>query len=304
MKLMLLTIVCPPDLFISEYAIKSMIPALSDSINLTVFFNGVSPSDQDLIKMKIDCGYINYVSNYDRINNEINTISDQVGKYYKTETGALEKREGLYENGGAIWSRELIKFKEWDLVGIVDSDFEVFEPDFIPMIVNEFIVNPTLGFYSTDFGEDTQGYDSFSNQQAVFKKRYHTWFCIYRREALEKYPHFGYVEEKRDGLMHKWDHSAKLQEVLAESYGYVGACLEKRDRWKFIHYGAFAKNRSLNHDKLKKYRIMRIGKHNGFRHILRFRVFSKPVRIIFDKAYSLLGMSKFDKERKKYIYQA
>ena len=281
-----------------------MLPALSESVNLTVFFNGVSPDDQNLVKSKIKSNYIKYVSNYDRITSQHDLISGQVGQYYQTETGAMEKREGLYENGGAIWSRELITFKEWDLVGIVDSDFEVFEPDFIPKIVNAFSANPKLGFFSSDFGEDTQGYDSFSNQQAVFKKRYHTWFCIYRREALEKHPHFEYTEEVRDGIMHKWDHSAKLQEVLANTYGYVGASLDKKERWKFIHYGAFAKNRSLNDEaKLKRYRIMRIGKYNGFRHIVRFRIFSKPLSIIFDKAYSLFGMTKFDKERKKYIYQ-
>src|SRR5262249_45322149 len=181
-------------------------------------------------------------------------IEDQIGQTYLTDLGRRAHRQGLWANGSEIWSRELIKFINYDLIGIVDADFEVFESDFIDDAINKFLDNPRLGFFSADFSLDHKVFETYSGEEAVIKSRYDTCFCIYRTTALAKCCDFSYYEERDENEVRKWDHSAKLQEILLRNHGFVGGSISNEEQWKFLHYRAFAKNRSLFGWKLFFYR--------------------------------------------------
>jgi hypothetical protein len=88
-------------------------------------------------------------------------------------------------------------------------------------------------------------FETYAQQDAKIAERWHTWFCIYRRAALDRCHDFSYFEERDGTLPIKYDHSARLQKILTERYGYVGASLGKTCSDQFLHYGAFAQNRSL-----------------------------------------------------------
>ena len=303
MRLLLFMIVTPPDLEISYYSIRALLLKLSDTVNLQVFFNGVESDKQNEIHSSFNSPYLAFEENTPEIFLRKKEIEDQIGQDYLTNSGRMAHRQGLWANGSEIWSRELIKFMHYDLIGIIDADFEVLESDFIDDAINKFLDNPRLGFFSANFSPDQVVFDTYSGEETVIKSRYSTWFCIYRAAALARCCDFSYYEERDENEIRKWDHSAKLQEILSRNYGFVGDSISNTEQWKFIHYGAFAKNRTLFGWKLFFYRAIRIGRHNGYRHIVKTRFFSKLITRICNRLYRLCELEEYRKERSRFLYQ-
>jgi len=302
---MFLMIITPPDSHIAKFAVKKLGDALNENIQLCIYLNGIPPDQQLKIRKQVlHNPWVTIKDNYAEIAKSKASIEAQVGKAVVTASGrASELREGLYESQAEIWSTELVSFREFDLVGIVDPDFEVFEPDFIDDVLNAFGGDKALGFFSVAYSPSERVYDSYSRQHCILEERYHTWFCTYRRSALELERDF-YFHEERDGDIRKWDHSAKLQELLRKTHGYSGGVLSQEQNWKFLHYGAFAQNRSLTGGKLWVYRALRIGKHNGFVHVHGSPSLSKAIQHLSNRTYRLLQLDRYDREREHYIFES
>ena len=305
MNVMLLMIITPPDSHIAKFAVKRLSKALNEKVNLSIYFNGLPPREQRKIRKLVQHNrHVRIRDNYPEISANKESIAAQVGKPVVTASGrASEMREGLYEPQAEIWSSELVRFMEFDLVGIVDPDFEIFEANFIDEILEAFAKDERLGFLSVDYSPSVEFYDSYSREHCILQERYHTWFCVYRRRALELENDF-YFHEERSGKVRKWDHSAKLQEALKARHGFSGSVLPQEQGWKFLHYGAFAQNRSLTGGKLRVYRALRIGRHNGFIHVHGCQSFSRAIQRFSDRAYSLLRLEKYDREREHYIFES
>jgi hypothetical protein len=219
-------IVTPPDSHIARYAVRKLARSLHESLHLCIYFNGLNPNLQRRIRQHVQGNpYVQLKDNYAQIAENREAIAAQVGKVMVTANGhACELREGLYEPQAEIWSRELVRFTEFDLAGIVDPDFEILEPDFIAGIQGAFADDERLGFFSTNYSPTVEFYDSYSREHCILEQRYHTWFCLYRRRALELESDF-YFYEERGGKVRKWDHSARLQEKLHSVHGFSGRAL-------------------------------------------------------------------------------
>lgn len=305
MNVMLLMIITPPDSHIAKFAVRRLGKVLNEHVNLCIYFNGLSPQQQRKIRQLVQHNaHVRIRDNYAGIAANRESIVAQVGKPVVTASGrASEMREGLYEPQAEIWSSDLVGFREFDLVGIVDPDFEIFEANFIDDILDAFAKDERLGFFSCDYSPSVEFYDSYSREHCILEERYHTWFCVYRRRALELENDF-YFHEKRNGKVRKWDHSAKLQETLKTRHGFSGSVLPRKHSWKFLHYGAFAQNQSLSGVRLRVYRALRIGKHNGFIHAHGGRSLSRAIQRLSEMAYKLLQMDRYDREREHYIFES
>jgi hypothetical protein len=133
-------------------------------------------------------------------------------------------------------------------------------------------------------------------------ERHHTWFCLLH-EALKKYADFSYFEQTRGGEILKFDHAARLQEMLKRTYNYHGAVLESKWRWAFVHYQAFAQNRTLTGGWLRVYRFLKIGTITGWFSVHRINYLILPVKLISRILYGLLWLRRFDSERGRYRFE-
>ena len=163
--------------------------------------------------------------------------------------------------------------------------------------------NPKLGFHSAEFTSTLPEFCGYSQTQCFMAPRHHTWFCLYRRAALELDSDFSFYEETHQGLPLKFDHSAGLQMRLTRDHQFEGKTLRHNQRWHFIHYGAFSKNRSLSGNKLRFYRWLRVGSHNGFWHVLRNKLLARVVRQLSKLAYNGLKLQRFERERRRFVFQ-
>jgi hypothetical protein len=296
----LLMIVTPPELPIAEFTIKALekckeIPGLS----VMVFANGLDESDEAKLKSWATCN-ARVLSNRQKIDKEKSTYC--VGAEYTTILGRRELRVGPYESAPEIWERELPRL-DADIVGIIDADFEILNVDFISAMIDAFCADPLLGFMSVNYSPEARAFDSYSQTWATIAERHHTWFCLYLRDALKREANFSYFEEKRGEELIKFDHSARLQDVLRRSYHYHGAVLDRNWSWAFVHYHAFAQNRTLSGPWLRAYRFLRIGSATGWvsAHNIMFLV--PPVKLLSRILYRALWLGRFDSERARYRFE-
>jgi hypothetical protein len=308
MKLMLLMIVTPPDLPIAPYSVKAIIPALSEQIELVIYFNGVDPGGQKDLRAKIPSNsYIEYRSNWSSIDKNRDQLRREIGTYFKVDASngnyTSDFRQGIYEACSEVWSRELLNSGDNELVGTIDADFECLDTSWLKSIDSLFEKDTMLAFASVDYSPQSYGYESYSRTNAYLAERYHTWFCVYRRSALDLDNSFFYTEEAYKDSILKFDHSAKLQSNLKDLYGFHGAKITEAMRWMFLHYGAFAKNRSLVGWKLKIYRFLRLLKHNGYYHLHQNKPFSYFLRMCGIAGYKFFGMRRYDAQRRHYIFE-
>ena len=295
-------IVTPVDLGIAHYTIPALarLVQTAPSFSAVVYCNGLSVDEAE--------GMASLVGQYDRVSHVDNSvymreIQDTIrpGDWYLTDAGRREFRQGNYESGSEVWSRELVRL-DADFVTMVDADFEVFETAFAIHMLGAFAEDPRLAFFSTDSVPRRTVFETYAQEQAILAARWNTWFCIYRRSALEKFHDFTYIEEREGGLPVKYDHSAMLQEVLIREHGYSGRALGSEFSQQYLHYAAFAKNRSLRASSLWFYRLLRIAKHNGWNHRLHAPMLAKGVRGLARVAWKALRMSRFDVERQRYLF--
>lgn len=301
-KLTLLMIITPTDFAIARYslgALRKHIRSLSDC-SLLIYQNGLSEQQEREIATITNGTEWLLISNRTALLNDIDNM--KVGKQYVTDQGATALREGLYENGAEIWSRELVRL-DLPLVGIIDADFEIFDPSFVPEMMAVFANDDKLAIFATEHSQTQEYFETYSQENARVMERWHTWFCIYRKAALEQNHDFSYKEfqDEISGIPIKYDHSAWLQKILLE-YGWCGHALPRENYWKYLHYGAFSKNRSLSGAKLKIYRFFRILRHNGFRHLHRSELASQPLQLIGKVTYRLLRLTVYDRERQRFKF--
>lgn len=299
-KLTMLMVITPPDLPIARYSVRAIQNVLSEDVRLHIFCNGLLEEQQDLIGSWIYSDFTTISSNTAEVNQE--QLASEVGRFVEgIVPGVADFREGPYESCGEVWSRETLKLQS-PLVGLLDADCEVWQGHQIKDAVGMFLANPALAVASSDFSAEQEVFDSYSLTKATLAPRFHTWFCVYRREALEDFGDFSYREELSESRCLKFDHGAFLQKQLF-SRGWEGALFTLASRRTYIHYGAFAKNKSLNGRRLSVYRFLRLGKHNGFSHTRWGKWspwLSEPTRLISSLVYLLFRMSRYDKERLRY----
>jgi hypothetical protein len=171
-------------------------------------------------------------------------------------------------------------------------------------MLNAFAGDERLGFYSTDYTPTRRTFDTYSQTKCTIYERNHTWFCIYRREALQKNFDFEFVEQSGEDGPIKFDHSAMLQKRLKDDHHYKGAHLPASMHWMYFHYGAFAKNRSLTGWKLGLYRRVRIMHYNGYRHRHGIPLFADVLKLAGRVFNRLFRLNRFDQERRRYIFDA
>jgi hypothetical protein len=105
--------------------------------------------------------------------------------------------------------------------------------------------NDSLAGVATDYSPTkADHWESYSQRSITLHERWHTWCCLYRREALQAgYAHYFHSEDE-DGTMHCYDSAALMQSQLIRS-GWRFEHLPEHFQADFIHYGAFSKNVSL-----------------------------------------------------------
>jgi hypothetical protein len=276
MKLTLLMIVTPRDCGIALYSIT----ALSNHLRQLPFCS-----------LAI---YENALSEFDRT--EINRTTGGNPRIV-----CKSNNQEICEEAPEIWSRELILL-DTPLVGILDPDFEIFDPSFIVEMIQAFSKDEKLAVYSTDWSPTRKVFETYTQVDALLMERWHTWFCIYRKVALEQFHDFSYVEAiDPSGLSIKYDHSAWLQQALKKR-GWRGQELIGDHEWKYLHYGAFAQNKHLTGLLLARYRALKIFQHNGYRHLHGSALLSRPLRRIGSVCYRLLQQDYYDRQRERYVH--
>jgi hypothetical protein len=150
----------------------------------------------------------------------------------------------------------------------VDADFEILDGGFVPAMLAELETRPNLVAMSTDYSRTNPAhFDTYSGEVVELLERWHTWFCIYKRETLRcGESHAIYHEPGRDGRPRRvWDSGARFQQALREKRGFELDALHWRYQACFIHYGGFSKNRSINERNVGLYRRIRIFGKRGIR---------------------------------------
>ena len=299
----LLMIVTPPELPIAEFTIKALkkcneIPEFS----IVIFANGLDQSGESELQTWAErLRNAVVLSNREKIEREKNSF--HIGEEYTTALGRRELRVGPYESAPEIWERELQRL-DADIVGIIDPDFEILNIEFLPVMIDAFRANPRLGFMSVNYSPETSAFDSYSQTWATIAERHHTWFCLYLGEALKREADFSYYEQKRGEEVIKFDHAARLQEVLRRNHNYHGAVLDRKWSWAFVHYHAFAQNRTLTGGWLRAYRFLKIGAATGWFSAHRVKYVVWPVKLLSRIGNRLLGLSRYDRERSRYRFES
>jgi hypothetical protein len=302
LRLISLMIITPRDSDIAKCCLSSLrkhIPHLPN-FSLLIYQNGLSELQEQEISTVIRGTPWLSVSNRSRLQEFAGNL--EVGAWYRTEEGGTAFRQGMYESPDEIWSRELVRLDS-PLVGIIDADFEVFDPSFIPEMIQAFADDDKLAIFATEHSPTQKVFETYSQIPALVMERWDTWFCIYRKAALEQTHDFSYREfrEESSELPIKYDHSAWLQKCLIEG-GWHGRELERSQQWKYLHYGAFSKNRSLSKSRLRFYRFFRVLRHSGFRHWHKSEFAANQLRRLGNKAYRWLGLEVYDRERQRYPF--
>jgi len=304
-------VVTKSDFNIAIYSIKALQKIICiNNIKIKIFANGLTRLQENKISLIIrKWNNVSLDSNRKYIAQNKKEIQSEIGRTIYDENGRPELRVGLCEPCGSVWERELLKFNS-DFVGMIDADFEILDSTFFLQMIKDLNNNPKIGIYSSDFTgkkEYNNTYttldNTYSSSKTILMPRYHTWFCIYKRELLNIDSDFSYVEKKKENILYTYDHTAKLQEKLINNHNVQSRYSVLENYWSFLHYGAFSNNHTLRGFTLFIYRIFRIGKHNGFRHIINFPSLNRKFYWISRRAYLKLNFKKYDKERMKYTWQ-
>jgi hypothetical protein len=173
--------------------------------------------------------------------------------------------EGPFFKGAYIWDTELKKI-DTPYHATVDADFEVLNGRFVNEMLDALDADPKLIAMSAEYSPVKEPYYDIHTDDIIrLNERWHTWFCIYKREALAS-PVSHALREEVDPTQPVprgiWDDAGYLQKTLREE-GYRLAALDHRFRGDFIHYGAFSRNRHITRANVALYRRIRIFRKNG-----------------------------------------
>jgi hypothetical protein len=177
---------------------------------------------------------------------------------------------GPFELAGAIWDRELKRIQS-PYVATVDADFEILDAKFASDVLAQLDADPKLAVVSSDYSPKRPSvYDSYSDEIICLNEQWHTWFCVYRREALQVPVSHAYHEQIVDGPVRRiaWDDAGYLQR-------YLKSC--------FIHYGQFSHNRHINEANVRHYRRLRILRKVGL--LGRWDVVTRGAAAVIEKVW-------------------
>src|SRR5919109_419404 len=250
-KITFFMIVTDPDLVIADYSVKSYAKIKDLRFKLRIYFNWVSSSFKK-----------RYFPRWRRF-----PFVEIVEPEWQTDQNKPTDRrlEGPFEKCDTIWDRELGKI-DTPYYATVDADFEILDGRFVPFMLAQLDSGPNLVAMATDYTPTVQEhYDSYSNEVICLNERWHTWFCIYKRDALQcEVSHAVHVEALSGPVRYKsWDTSGYFQKALKENYGFELAVLDPKYQSCFIHYGAFSKNRNINEWNVGLYRRLQILRRRG-----------------------------------------
>jgi hypothetical protein len=290
------------DTYLASYAIRSyqkLINGLNNfSWKLVVYMNNLKEEFKIYAENKWKkFDYVEIVDNTKFIN-----IDELVpGNIVKSDEGWTKLIEGKYEPCGVVWTREFRNFQS-DYWVTVDADFEILSPQFVIEAFEKMENTKNIVAISSNYSDNCHVYDSYSNENIIAMKRYHTWFCIYKKQAQKcKASHF-YYQEIVHGLRLSFDEGAKFQWDLREQFGYEMESVDKRFQSQFIHYGAFSKNNSLDTEKkIYFYRIIAILSHRGL--MGGNNIIDKIIRKIFKFIHRAV-YNKISDERRKNNYHS
>jgi hypothetical protein len=290
------------DTYLASYSIKSyqkLIPVLTDyNWKLVVYLNCLKDEfKRTYVEEWKKFDYVEIVDNDEFINR------DELipGNIVKSEEGWTKNIEGIYELCGVVWTREFKKFKS-DYWATVDADFEILSPDFVIAAFKMLEENNKLVAVSSDYSDNQHVFESFSKENIIAMMRYHTWFCVYKKEAQKCMSSHFYYKEIIHGIRLSFDEGAKFQWDLREQFGYEMKAVDIKYHTSFIHYGAFSKNCSLDTPrKVYLYRKISILSYRGL--LGNNLIFDKIIRKFF-KIIHKLFYKKLVKEREQYNYKS
>lgn len=250
-KITFFMIVTDPDVVIAEYAVRSYAKIGDLRFTLRIYSNWVS-----------SCLKKRYFPRWKRF-----SFVEIVDPEWQTDENKPTDRrlEGPFERCDTIWDREL-KNINTPYHATVDADFEILDAKFVPLMLARLDSDPSLVAMATDYTPTiTDHDDSYSNEVLCLNERWHTWFCIYKRAALQcGVSHAVHVEPLSGPVRYKsWDTSGYFQKALKETHGFDLAVLDATFQPCFIHYGAFSKNRELNERNIWLYRRLQILRKRG-----------------------------------------
>lgn len=246
-------IVTEPSVPIADFCIRSYkkLKRSNFSFELVVYGNCISP--QTWTRHFEKWGRLDYVRLMD--NNAYRSESYPIaGEGVVTPEGILRPLEGPFELGATIWTRELPRIQS-PFIATVDSDFEIFCPDFIEQAHRMLKEDSTLAGVSTDYSPDNpQFYNSYWETTHFLRERWHTWFCLYRRECLlGNTSHHMYMDtDKSTGVLRVYDDAALFQEALINTGWHFSVLPENYSR-NYLHYVAFSKNTNISAENVHSY---------------------------------------------------
>lgn len=164
------------DPYIADYAIKSLSLIKNLEFKLVIYSNYV---DSNLKKL--------YFSKWEKIEYVSIIKNEQHDNSTYVKTDSLDGyQEGNYDLPGAIWDIELPKIRS-KYIGIIDSDFEVFSPEFIYVALNmlkedEKLLGISSSFYNGGITHSKKLPKPLIGLKVVEKQHWPNYFLIYNRK--------------------------------------------------------------------------------------------------------------------------
>jgi len=280
------------DFFIALHSIKSyrkLLPVLKFyDWKLVLYLNCIKDSYKDKIyKLSLKYDYIDIINNIKYVNPDELTP----GKIVYSKEGWPKHIEGKFEPCGVVWTREFQNFTS-DYWVTVDADFEILSPNFIIDAFEKLENDENLILFASDYNENVLFAENY-----YLMKRYHTWFCIYKKIAQKCKTSLFAFSEITDGTTYMYDECSKFQWDLREQFGYNMMASEKKA--SFIHYGAFSKNVTLDtQKKVNLYRIITLLAYFGLQYstISIINRFIRKINKYIRKFFQVIHNKKYKKQ--------
>lgn len=254
------------DLLIADYSIQSYKKINPEKLcyKLLIYANCLTNQQkQKYFKKWQKNQFVEIYDNEDKVKKS-NFVK---GELIYSPEGIARIRDEASENYDELWSTELKKLST-EFHATADADFEIIKPDFIYKMIEYLDQHQNTIAISTDYSPTQYNiYESYSNQAVNLWERWHTWFCIYRKEVFKcNTSHFFYVTNGENNLPTYFDSAAFFQKKLQENFGWELKCIDSKYQHQFIHYEAFSKNITISQKKIYLYRKLRIINKVGFCH--------------------------------------
>jgi hypothetical protein len=193
-------------------------------------------------------------------------------------------------------------FPEEPFFGTVDADFELLNADFVMTMLRRLETDDALAGISTDYSATIPSmFDTYSGETITLHERWHTWCCLYRSTVapyLDEVSSFYYERRLPNGRRHAFDSYSHFQHLLTTKYGFRFVALDPSFQRQFIHYGSFAKNKSITPAYILLYRWLSISAKTG---LIKMSFGNLAVRCLSRCLFKLLFAAAV-KERTTYDY--